>query len=135
MVNCSLGNLLRCLVGEHLRTWDTRLSQAEFAHNSVVNRSTGLAPFQIVYASLPRGPLDFMALPSSVRVDARAVDMIEALWSTHRAAHDRLVASTMAYKEAADRGRHQVEFEPGDFVWVVLTCDRYPIHEYNKLAA
>lgn len=41
VVNRSLGNLLRCLVGNHVKSWDTKLSQAEFAHNSAVNRSMG----------------------------------------------------------------------------------------------
>lgn len=37
VVNRSLGNLLRCLVGENIKSWDTKLPQAEFAHNSAVN--------------------------------------------------------------------------------------------------
>lgn len=52
-VNGSLRNLLRCLVGENLWTWVTRLPQAEFAHNSALNRSTSLSPFQVVYAVVP----------------------------------------------------------------------------------
>ena len=38
IVNRSLGNLLRCLVGENLRAWDLVLPTAEFAYNSSVNR-------------------------------------------------------------------------------------------------
>ena len=45
VVNQSLGNLLRCLAGEHVKSWDQKLSQAEFAHNRAVNRSTGFSPF------------------------------------------------------------------------------------------
>ena len=45
VVNRSLGNLLRCLAGEHVKSWDQKLCQAEFAHNHAVNRSTGLSPF------------------------------------------------------------------------------------------
>lgn len=33
VVNRSLGDLLWCLVGDNLRSWDQRLSQAEFAYN------------------------------------------------------------------------------------------------------
>ena len=43
--------------------------------------------------------------------------------------------STTKYKEAADQKWRLVEFDVGDFVWAVLTKDRYPAHEYNKLAA
>ncbi|KAL5728355.1 hypothetical protein ACHQM5_001448 [Ranunculus cassubicifolius] len=35
----------------------------------------------------------------------------------------------------ADTKRRLVEFEVGDFVWAVLTKDRFAIGEYNKLAA
>lgn len=31
VVNCSLGNLLRCLVGNNILSWDTQLSQTECA--------------------------------------------------------------------------------------------------------
>ncbi|GKA11902.1 putative reverse transcriptase domain-containing protein [Tanacetum coccineum] len=62
VVNRSLGNLLRCLVGNHVKAWDQKLCQAEFAHNHVVNRSTGFSPFQVVYSTQPHGPLDLMSL-------------------------------------------------------------------------
>ncbi|GJZ96146.1 putative nucleotidyltransferase, ribonuclease H [Tanacetum coccineum] len=45
VVNRSLGNLLRCLVGDHVKAWDQKLCQAEFAHNHAINRSTGFSPF------------------------------------------------------------------------------------------
>jgi hypothetical protein len=51
----SLGDLLRSLVTEHHSQWDSILSQAEFAYNDSVNRSTGQSPFQIVYGMQPRG--------------------------------------------------------------------------------
>ncbi|GJZ65504.1 hypothetical protein Tco_0622200, partial [Tanacetum coccineum] len=31
--------------------------------------------------------------------------------------------------------RRQVDFEVGDFVWAILTKDRFPVGEYNKLSA
>lgn len=67
MVNGSLGNLLRSLVGDHVKSWDLKLCQAEFAHNHAVNRSTGFSPFQIVYGFVPRGSFDLLALPCKVR--------------------------------------------------------------------
>lgn len=41
--------------------------------------------------------------------------------------------SNAKYKARADRHRRQVLFDVGDFVWTVLTPDRFPIGEYNKL--
>jgi hypothetical protein len=46
-----------------------------------------------------------------------------------------LEESTAKYKASADKRRRAVEFEEGDFVWAILTKDRFPMGEYNKLAA
>lgn len=54
-MNRSLGNLLRCLVGDTLSNWDSMLAQAEFAYNNSMNRSTGKRPFEIVNGIQPRG--------------------------------------------------------------------------------
>ena len=43
VINRSLGNLLRCLIGENLGNWDLLLPRAEFAYNNSVNRSTSKA--------------------------------------------------------------------------------------------
>ena len=64
MVNRSLGDLLQCLTGEHVKSWDQKMFQAEFAHNHAMSRSTGFNPFQVVYSIVPRGPLDLILLPS-----------------------------------------------------------------------
>ena len=42
VINRTLENLLRCLVGENLKTWDLILPMTEFAYNGSVNRTTGL---------------------------------------------------------------------------------------------
>ena len=55
MVNKSLGNLLRCLVGDKSSSWDMVLAQAEFAYNNSVNRSIGKKPFEVVSGMKPRG--------------------------------------------------------------------------------
>ncbi|XP_031396103.1 uncharacterized protein LOC116207332 [Punica granatum] len=98
VVNQSLGNLLRSLVGEHVKSWDLKLCQAELAHNHTVNRSMGFSPFQVVYAAVPK-------------------------------------VTNAKYKQVADKKQRSVEFEVGDFVWAILTKDRYPVEEYNKLSA
>ena len=48
VVNRSLGNFLRCLVGDKPSNWKVVLAQAEFAYNNFVNRSTEKKPFEIV---------------------------------------------------------------------------------------
>lgn len=43
--------------------------------------------------------------------------------------------STAKYKANVDKKRRALEFDEGDFVWVVLTKDRFLVVEHNKLVA
>ncbi|GJW91385.1 hypothetical protein Tco_0168938 [Tanacetum coccineum] len=52
-----------------------------------------------------------------------------------KAVHENLVHANSKYKQDADHKRRHVDFEEGDFVWAVLTKDRFPVGEYNKLSA
>ena len=47
-MNRSLGNLLRCLVGDKPSNWDMVLAQAKFAYDNFLNRSTRKTHFEIV---------------------------------------------------------------------------------------
>jgi hypothetical protein len=84
VVNRSLGDLLRCLVGDHITNWDQLLPIAEFAYDSSVNRTTGRSPFEIVTGLQPRKPIDLINLPPSARSSAEA----ESFASHIREIHD-----------------------------------------------
>ncbi|GJR73904.1 putative nucleotidyltransferase, ribonuclease H [Tanacetum coccineum] len=116
----SLGNLLRCLVGDHVKAWDQKLCQAEFAHNHVVNRSTGFSPFQVVYSAQPRGPLDLMTPRVSSSVPKKVQDFVAGLHDVHKAVHENLVRANSKYKQDVDHKWRHVDFEEGDFVWTVI---------------
>lgn len=133
VTNRSLGNLLRSLVGENIRKWDLVLSRAEFAHNHATNRSTGFSPFHVIYGLLPRCPLDLTSTTDYSRFHGTAVDFVEDLTRIHAQTRDNLIASSSAYKERVDKHRRNEQFEVGDFVWAVLTKDRFAVREYNKL--
>nr|GEX45500.1 putative reverse transcriptase domain-containing protein [Tanacetum cinerariifolium] len=133
--NRSLGNLLRCLVGDHVKAWDQKLCQAEFAYNHAVNRSTGFSPFQVVYSAQPLSPLDLMTPQVSSSIPKKVQDFVIGLHDVHKAVRDNLVHANSKYKQDADQKRRHVDFEVGDFVWAVLTKDRFPVGEYNKLSA
>ena len=74
-----MGNLLRSLVGDHVKGWDQQLGQVEFTFNHSVNRSTVFFPFQIVYDFVPRSPLDLATVPNLKRVHGKAEDFIKQL--------------------------------------------------------
>ena len=73
VVNRSLGNLLCSLVGDNLRSWDRILPSAEFAYNSTVSRTTGRAPFEIVYGQMPRRPLDLTPVDPHTRTSEEGI--------------------------------------------------------------
>ena len=57
VVNQTLSQLLRCLVGKNLKTWEECLPDAEFAYNRVVNSTTSYSPLEVVYSFNPPPPL------------------------------------------------------------------------------
>ena len=73
VVNRSLGNILRSLIGESPKQWDKVLAQAEFAYNDSPNRSIGVSPFQILYGMHPRGVCELRDLG---QLEKRSVDEV-----------------------------------------------------------
>ncbi|XXG53734.1 hypothetical protein AAC387_Pa03g1787 [Persea americana] len=116
VVSRSLGDLLRCLMGDHVKSWDQKLCQAEFAHNHAINQSSRFSPFQGVYSMIPHGPLDLIPLPSKIRAHGKAAEFVDGLQAIHKEVHDHLVQAATKYKMLADKKRHHVGFEVGDFV-------------------
>jgi hypothetical protein len=84
VVNRSLGNLLRCLVGENGQTWDTILPIAQFVYNNSVNRSIGMSPFEVVHGYKPRRPLDLLPMSPHARVFESAVEFASRMHDLHQ---------------------------------------------------
>ena len=84
MVNMSLGNLLRCLVSEHLRNWDLILPIAEFAYNSSCNRSIGMSPFEVMHNCRPRKLIDLIPMTRYPRVSESASTFTSHIHDLHK---------------------------------------------------
>ena len=63
VVDRSLGDLLRCLIGENRKQWEVVVAQAKFAYNYSKNRTTGKCPFEVVYGKQPMHLYDLAPLP------------------------------------------------------------------------
>ena len=135
VTNRSLGNLLRCLVGDAIKAWDSKLPQEEFAHNHSLKRILGFCPFEVVYGLVPRGPIALSTLLDRTRIHGDATTFVDSLHEIHQKAISNLESSSSKYKSAADSYRRSLVFEIGDFVWAYLTQDRIHAHAYNKLKA
>ena len=64
VVNRSLGTMLRAVMKGNHKSWDEYLSHIEFAYNRVVNKTTNISPFEVVYGFNPLTPLDLLPLPN-----------------------------------------------------------------------
>lgn len=134
VVNRSLGDLLRSLVGDHLKSWDHKLFQAEFAYSRSKIEALDLAR-SLLSRNNPRAPLDLVHVLDLKKISTKAEDWIAQIKEVHKALVQHLQYSTAKYKANADKNRRSVEFEEGDFVWAVLIKDRFPMGEYKKLVA
>ena len=84
VVNRSLGNFLRCLVGNKPCNWEMVLAQAEFAYNNYVNKSTGKTPFEIVTRIHPRGILDLRDIAGEEKRSATEEEFANFIESLHK---------------------------------------------------
>ena len=135
VVNRSLGNLLRTLVGEHLRDWDLKLSTAEFAYNNSINRTIGMSPSEVVYGFKPRQPIDLIPMSQHARTSESASAFASHLHELHKEINNKINQSNAAYKVRADLHRKVKRFEVGDYVIVRIRSERFPPGTVKKLHA
>ena len=135
VINRSLGNLLRCLVGENCGNWDLVLPRAEFAYNSSVNRSTGMSPFEIVHGYKPMKPLDLVPLPTHTRVSESADSFAQHVKNLHKDISNKINLSNETYKKLANSHKRAKNFCEGDYVMVRLNPERFPPGTIKKLHA
>jgi hypothetical protein len=124
VVNRTLGNLICCLSSEKPKQWDLTLAQAEFAYNSMINRSTGKTPFQIVYCQPPRHALDLTPLPKLPGISIATEHMADRIKAIQEEVRTNLEESNARYKAAADCKRRAQIFQVGDLVMVYLRKGR-----------
>jgi hypothetical protein len=68
VINRSLGSLLRCLVWEKPRGWESVLLISKFAYNTSTNKSIHNSPFEVIYGTNPSSVLDLSTLPLPQKV-------------------------------------------------------------------
>jgi len=134
VVNRSLGNLLRCLVGDHQGNWDLVLLHAQLAYNNSKNRSTGLSPNEVVHGHTARVSLDLAPLPPTFRTSQFAHDYALHLHDLHKEIERKLHSTYDLYAANANRHKRAISFKVDDLVMVRLNPERLPSGTVKKLA-
>ena len=101
VVSRNLGDLLLCLVGDHVTCWEIIIPITEFAYNS---------SFEIVTGMLLRKPIDLVPLPTNARPSAEAEDFAKHIHEIHDEVQRRITMSNESYKGLADLRIRFVDF-------------------------
>ena len=83
-MNRSLGNLLRCLVGDEIHNWEMVLAQVEFVYSNYVNKCTGKTPFEIVTRMKPRGVSNLRDVAGEEKRSVAKAEFSDCMESLHK---------------------------------------------------
>jgi len=121
------------LVSKSLKDWDLKLPPAEFAYNRSPSYATKHSPFECVYGVNPLTPLDLIPIPSESRVSFEAKTRAKEIRKLHDQIRNQIEKTNEAYKARENKHRRQLEFQPGDLVWLHHRKKRFPSWRKNKL--
>ena len=121
VMNRVLEQYLRCFVSSQPSTWFRYLSLAEWSYNTLLHSSSGLTPFEVIYAKPP--PAIPHYIPGSTNNEA-----VESLVTSRQAIHVKLLKTLQkaqdSMKKYADTKREEVTFSEGQWVYVKLHLAR-----------
>ena len=133
VVNRTLSTMLRAVLKTNIKMWEQCLPHIEFTYYRSMHSTTKMCPFQIVYGFLPRAPIDLMPLSSSEKLSFDANTRAELMLKLHKTTKENIGRMNAKYKNAGDKGRKELQFEPGDLVWLHLRKERFPDLRKSKL--
>ena len=126
-MNRTIEQIIRAYVGPTHRDWDAFLDTAEYAYNSAQQESTKHTPFELLYRSNPRHPLELFK-PSPASTTAPAVAELTQTLEHNLAKARTAILQAQAHQQAqADKHHKDIQFEEGDHV--LLSTVNLPIVE------
>ena len=89
--------------------------------------------FEIVYAFYPLTLLDLLPLPINEMTSLDGQKKAEIVKKPHESLQQHIEKKNEQYTTKANKGRRQVLFEPGDWVWVHMRKERFLTRRWSKL--
>jgi hypothetical protein len=74
-----------------------------------------------------------MSLPSSEKLNFDATQRAELMLKLHETTKENIEPMNAKYKISCDKGRKQLDFAPGDLVWLHLRKEKFPDLRKSKL--
>jgi len=135
VVNRSLSTMLSSIMKGNHKSWDDYLPRIEFAYNRVVHKTTNISPFEVVYGFNPLTPLDLLPLPNPQDfVHKEGVTKPGFLKKMHERIKNKIQQQTEKYIKHSNKGKREMIFYEGDWVWLHLRKDRFPNKRKSKLS-
>jgi hypothetical protein len=133
VVNMMLSTMLRAVLKKNIKMWEECFPHVKFAYNRSLHSTTKMCPLEIVYGFLPRAPIDLMPLPSSEKLNFDATQRAELMLELDETTKENIERTNAKYKIGGDKGRKQLDFAPGDLVWLHLRKEWFPDLRKSKL--
>jgi transposase InsO family protein len=129
----SLITSLRAFCNAHQDDWDDYLDMLELGFNSTVQASTQRSPYELLYGTKPRLPID-VALSASSSKNPAAIDRAQRMQEALQFARQQLLTAQERQARNADRHRRPDAFAVGDAV--LLSTEGLTLRGFgNKLCS
>jgi len=127
VVNRTLGKMLRCMIMQNIREWEELLPHIEFAYIRVVHSTTSHSPFEVVYGFNPLTPLNLLPLPTHEAWTCQDGEAkAKYIQDLHSQVKETIERRVKKQQEDGNKGRKEVIFQEGDWVWLHLRKERFP---------
>ncbi|XP_033139527.1 uncharacterized protein LOC117131540 [Brassica rapa] len=92
-----------------------------------------MSPFEAAYGFNPKTPLDLKPLPPAEVVSLTGEAKAAYVKELHQKVQENLEKRTEQYTKHANKGRKDIVFEPGEWVWLHMRQERFPNQRSSKL--
>lgn len=96
-----------------------------------MHSATKRYPFEVVYGFNPTTPLYLVPLTTSERVSLDGKKKAEMVNAFHELVTQQ-IEKNMSYEKTTNKGRKNIQFSPGYFVWILLRKERFPNKKKSK---